>query len=180
MSMVHIKLLPSYFTFHILDNVMAEWVRGSAVLSLVLRRVWKTNPVTILCVSRLLKMRTDKSKFISSSLSARPMFQNVLDEMLKCAPKDTATGIATIAIWPEGGGEGRGGGGGGGGGGEGRGGEAGTFFKNFAKGTFAYLWGDKSALKFLHIDVPRLHLVHSKQNTGILVSLDSILAYRGA
>ena len=66
------------------------------------------------------------------------------------------------------------------------------FFRNFAKGggggggggakqTFAYLWGGKSALrKFLHIDVPRLHLVHSKQNTGILVSLDSILAYRGA
>ena len=42
--------------------------------------------------------------------------------------------------------------------------------------------GGKSALrKFLHIDVPRLHLVHSKQSTGILVSLDSILAYyRGA
>ena len=59
------------------------------------------------------------------------------------------------------------------------------FFRNFAKGgakqTFAYLWGGKSALrKFLHIDVRRLHLVHSKQNTGILVSLDSILAYRGA
>ena len=44
-----------------------------------------------------------------------------------------------------------------------------------------YGGGGKSALrKFLHIDVPRLHLVHSKQNTGILLSLDSILAYRGA
>ena len=41
--------------------------------------------------------------------------------------------------------------------------------------------GGKSALrKFLHIDVPRLHLVHYTA-CGILVSLDSILvAYRGA
>ena len=55
------------------------------------------------------------------------------------------------------------------------------FFRNFAKGgqnRHLHIYG--ALRKFLHIDVPRLHLVHSKQNTGILVSLDSILAYRGA
>lgn len=34
-------------------------------------------------------MRCDKSKFLSSSMSTKILFQNVLDEMVKCVPKNT-------------------------------------------------------------------------------------------
>ena len=38
---------------------------------------------------RKLKMQCDKTKFLSSSMSTKTLFQNVLDEMFKCAPEDT-------------------------------------------------------------------------------------------
>lgn len=46
-----------------------------------------------LCSNRRLKMRCDKTKFLSSSLSTKSLFQNVLDDMFKCAPEEnTGTG----------------------------------------------------------------------------------------
>ena len=36
-------------------------------------------------------MRCDKSKFLSSSMSTKILFQNVLDEMMKCVPKNIDT-----------------------------------------------------------------------------------------
>ena len=37
---------------------------------------------------RLLKIRCEKNKFQASSTSTKQVFQNVLDEMNKCAPKN--------------------------------------------------------------------------------------------
>ena len=45
--------------------------------------------IIFMCVFfRLLKIRCEKSKFQASSTSTKHVFQNVLDEMNKCAPKN--------------------------------------------------------------------------------------------
>ena len=47
------------------------------------------------CAFRLLKIRCEKSKFQTSSTSTKHVFQNVLDEMNKCAPENIGT-----SPWP--------------------------------------------------------------------------------
>ena len=42
----------------------------------------------VIVLFRLLKIRCEKSKFQASSTSTKQVFQNVLDEMNLCAPKN--------------------------------------------------------------------------------------------